>query len=92
MAILKMKKIIEMNEKDLLEKLRELQLELAKERASAEVGGTVKSPGRIKEVRRAIARIKTYDHQKKIAPAAKKPKPAAAKKDDVKKEKRGGSA
>ena len=62
MAILKMKKIREMNQKDVEEKLRELQLELSKERASAEVGGTVKSPGRIKEIRRTIARIKTHIH------------------------------
>lgn len=72
MAILKMKKIREMNEKEMNERERELQLELSKERASSEVGGTVKNPGRIREIRRAIARIKMQksinakkDYQKK---------------------------
>ena len=60
MAILKMKKIREMSEKELEEKRRELMLEKSKEMASAEIGGTVKNPGRIREIRRTIARMKTY--------------------------------
>ncbi|MBI2076572.1 MAG: 50S ribosomal protein L29 [Candidatus Aenigmarchaeota archaeon] len=59
MAILKSKKIAEMGEKDLTEKKRELQLELSKEMALSEVGGSVKNPGRIKEIRKTIARILT---------------------------------
>lgn len=63
MAILKMKKIREMNEKDLDDRLRELKLELSKERASSEIG-TVKNPGRIGEIRRTIARILTLKNAK----------------------------
>jgi large subunit ribosomal protein L29 len=59
MAIIKIKKIRELNEKELDEKLRELRLEFSKEKASGEVGGTVKSPGRMKELKRTIARILT---------------------------------
>lgn len=59
MAILKSKKIIEMGEKDMLERLKELRLELSKEMATSEIGGSVKNPGRIREIRRTIARIKT---------------------------------
>lgn len=59
MAILKSKKIKEMGEKDVAEKLKELKLELSKEMASSEIGGSVKNPGRIREIRRTIARIKT---------------------------------
>ncbi len=59
MAILKPRKIKEMNEKDLAEKLKEMHLELSKEMASSEIGGSVKNPGRIREIRRTIARIKT---------------------------------
>ena len=59
MAILKSKKIAEMSEKDLTEKKRELQLELSKEMALSEVGGSVKNPGRIKEIKKTIARILT---------------------------------
>ncbi len=58
MAILKMKKIREMNEKELDERMRELKLELSKENASSRIG-TVKNPGRIREIRRTIARINT---------------------------------
>lgn len=59
MAILKSRKIKELNEKELAEKLKELYLELSKEMASSEIGGSVKNPGRIREMRRTIARIKT---------------------------------
>ena len=59
MAIIKMKKLREMSEKDMEDRKRELQLELSKERASSEIGATVKSPGRLREIRRTIVRIKT---------------------------------
>lgn len=58
MAILKMKKIREMGGKEMDEKLAELKLELSKERAASDIG-TAKSPGKIKELRKAIARILT---------------------------------
>ena len=58
MAILKMKKIRELSEKELEERTRELKLELSKEKASSEIG-TVKNPGRIREIRRTLARILT---------------------------------
>ena len=63
-AILKMKKIRELGEKELEERKRELQLELSKELASSEIGGTVKSPGRIKEIRRTVARIKSHQSRR----------------------------
>ncbi|MCX6815707.1 MAG: 50S ribosomal protein L29 [Candidatus Aenigmarchaeota archaeon] len=56
MAILKMKKLREMNDKEIDEKMKELRLEISKDRASSEIG-TVKNPGRIKEMRRTVARI-----------------------------------
>ena len=65
MAILRPKKIREMSEKEIKEKLRELKLDLSKERASSEIGGTVKSPGRIREIRKTVARILTVEKEKK---------------------------
>jgi len=59
MAILKAKKSRELSEKEIGEKLKEMYLELSKEKASSEIGGSVKNPGRIHELRRSIARIKT---------------------------------
>lgn len=64
MAILKMKKIRELGEKEREERLRELKLELSKEKAASEIG-TVKNPGRIREIRRTIARILTLKNAKK---------------------------
>lgn len=58
MAILRMKELKKLEEKELDKRLEELRLELAKERASIHIGATVSSPGRIKEIRKTIARIK----------------------------------
>ena len=66
MAILKSKKLREMNTKELDEKLKELKLELSKEIASSEVGGTVKNPGRIREIKKTIARILTIRAEKEV--------------------------
>ena len=59
MAILRVKDVRKLNDKELKEKLNELQLELSKERANIEIGASVSSPGRNREIRRTIARIKT---------------------------------
>ena len=66
MAILKAKKIREMNEKDIAEKMKELHLELSKEMASSEIGSSVKNPGRIHEIKKTIARIKTIEGKKSV--------------------------
>lgn len=63
MAIIKMKKMREMNNKELEEKLNELKLELSKELATSNIG-TVKNPGRIKEIKKTIARILTIRSEK----------------------------
>lgn len=64
MAILKIKKIREMNEKEIDEKLNEIKLELSKEMAASEIG-TVKNPGRIRELRRTAARLKTIKSERR---------------------------
>jgi len=65
MAILRKKEIREMSEEERKAKLYELNLELMKERGSVEVGGSIKSPGRIREIRKTIARILTIDNELK---------------------------
>ena len=67
MAILRIKELREMNEKDLDKKLNELKLELAKEKANINIGASVTSPGRIKEIKRTIARIETIKKEKRTA-------------------------
>ncbi|GEM_PF-676295 len=96
MAVLKMKDIKKLGEKELSEKLNELKLELAKERANIAIGATVTSPGRIKEIRRGIARIETEKTERKAgAPAqekrAKGPAPSGSP-DNRSKEARGKPA
>jgi large subunit ribosomal protein L29 len=48
-----------MSRPDLINRLNELRLELAKERGQIAIGGTPSNPGRIKEIKRTIARILT---------------------------------
>ncbi|GEM_PF-2192777 len=62
MAIVRKSKLREMNNNELTEKLRELRLEISKEIAASEVGGTVKNSGRIRESKKTIARILTEVH------------------------------
>ena len=65
MAILKIKQIRQMKPEDLDKKLNELELELAKEYGNVKMGRPVKNPGRIGEIKRAIARIKTVKNERK---------------------------
>jgi large subunit ribosomal protein L29 len=65
MAILKMKDIRKMKPEDLNTKLNELKLELLKEMGNVKMGRPIKNTGKIKELKKAIARILTY--QKELA-------------------------
>ena len=59
MAILRVSDIRKMSPKDMKKRANELSLELAKERGNIRLASTVRSPGRLREIRRTIARIKT---------------------------------
>lgn len=59
MAILKADEIREMSEEEARERLNDLKKEIVEERGQIETGGFAENPGRIKEMRRTIARIKT---------------------------------
>jgi large subunit ribosomal protein L29 len=56
MAIMRKKDIRKLEAKELDRKLDEMRLELAKQRASVKIGATVTSPGRIRELRKTVAR------------------------------------
>src|SRR3989338_9906563 len=57
----------------------ELKLELAKERAKAAVGASAGSPGRLREIRRTLARIETIaGEEARSARARASPLPEAA--------------
>jgi large subunit ribosomal protein L29 len=53
-----------LKDEDIEKKLNELKLELLKERGNVEMGGNVKNPGKIKVIRRDIARILTLKREK----------------------------
>ena len=64
MAILRAKDIRKLNENDMQKRIDELRLELSKERANILIGANVTSPGRLKEIRKTIARIMTIQNEK----------------------------
>lgn len=57
MAIIKKNQMKEMSRPDLLSRLNDLKLELVKEKGQIALGGSPSNPGRIKEIRKTIARI-----------------------------------
>ena len=59
MAIIKRRAVRELAEDDMAKRLSEMRLELAKERAHSAIGAAPSNPGRVREIRRAIARILT---------------------------------
>jgi large subunit ribosomal protein L29 len=65
MAIIKIKQIREMKDEDLDKKLGELKLELLKEMGNVKMGRPVKNPGKIRELRKTIARLLTIKKEKK---------------------------
>lgn len=65
MAILRVKEIRDMSPNEKVDELEKLTNELIKERALSSAGGAPENPGRIKELKRTIARIKTIQREMK---------------------------
>lgn len=59
MAILRTSEMRDKDTQELKEKLNDLQKELIQEKGQIEVGGFADNPGRIGEMKKTIARIKT---------------------------------
>jgi large subunit ribosomal protein L29 len=59
MAIIKKNELIQMDEKSMNGKLKELKIELVKINAQISMGTMPENPGKIKEIRKTIARINT---------------------------------
>jgi len=64
MAIIRKNEMVQMDEKTLNDKLRELSKELIKINAQIAMGTIPENPGKIKEIRRTLARIKTMQKTK----------------------------
>ena len=63
MAILRTREIRTMSLEERADELENLSNELVRERALTSAGGAPDNPGRIGEIRRTIARIKTIQHE-----------------------------
>ena len=63
MAILHPDDVRDMTPQERADELEQLETELLNERAVQAAGGAPENPGRIKELRKAIARIKTIQRE-----------------------------
>ena len=63
MAILRTSEIRKLNPEERQKRLHDLELQLIKYRSKVLAGGQLENPGLIKEIRRAITRIKTINHE-----------------------------
>ena len=66
MAILRVKEIRKMKPEERVEKLNELYAELRTLRAKVAAGAAVENPGRLRELRRTIARILTIQREEEL--------------------------
>ncbi|MCE5337422.1 MULTISPECIES: 50S ribosomal protein L29 [unclassified Methanoculleus] len=67
MAIFRAKEVKQLSDTELLEQEQKLSLELIQERGKVSAGGATENPGRIREVRRTIARIRTEQNTRRNA-------------------------
>jgi large subunit ribosomal protein L29 len=61
MSIFRIEEIRKMSEKERKEELESLMTDLMRERGVIATGGAPESPGRVRELRRTMARIKTVE-------------------------------
>jgi large subunit ribosomal protein L29 len=66
MPIIRVKEIREMPPEERKKKLNELRTELLRLKTMVKAGGSVENPARIKELRKAIARILTIENEQKL--------------------------
>jgi large subunit ribosomal protein L29 len=88
MPIVRLKEIDGMSSEERTKKLSELRAELSRLRTMISAGGAVENPARIRELRRAIARILTIENEHKLElrkteakAAGKAPKPKEKEKE-----------
>ena len=80
MPILRIKEIRNLSHQDRTKRLEDMRTELMRLRTMIRAGGTVENPARVRQLRKAIAKILTIEHEEKLGirqakPEAKKPEP-----------------
>jgi len=78
--IIRVKDIRDMSPEDREKKLNELQTELVRLKTMVKAGGSVDNPARIRELRKAVARILTIQNEPAKPEAKEKTKEETAKK------------
>ena len=71
MALIKKSEFKNMDVKGMEDKMRELRMELIKVNAQIAVGTTPEKPGRVKQIKRTIARLNTHIRNKTVANISK---------------------
>lgn len=66
MPILRMQEIREMTSDERMRRLEELRTELSRLRTMISAGGSVENPGRVKALRRTIARMLTVMREEEL--------------------------
>ncbi len=66
MSIFRIDEIRKMSERERKEELERLRMDLMRERGIIATGGAPENPGRVREIRRTIARIKTVEGELKL--------------------------
>lgn len=59
MVIIRTQAMKDMSDDEIEKKLKDLKLELSKEKSKIKVGGVPENPGKVRELKRTIARILT---------------------------------
>jgi large subunit ribosomal protein L29 len=67
MAILRSSEIRQLSEVELQEQMDKLRIELIQHNGKVSAGGSTENPGRIRELRRTIARLMTEQNQRRAS-------------------------
>jgi large subunit ribosomal protein L29 len=67
MAILRATEIRQLSDIELKEQMDKLRIELIQHNGKISAGGSTENPGRIRELRRTIARLMTEQNQRRAA-------------------------
>ena len=65
MAIIRNEEIRAMSVEEMAEKVKEFRADLARARATAAAGGSLENPARMRELKRAIAKVLTIMQEKR---------------------------
>jgi large subunit ribosomal protein L29 len=79
MPILRIKEIRDMSSENRKKRLGELRTELVRLKTMIRAGGTVENPARLKQLRRAIARVLTIEREQELGLGKVKKKEKKAK-------------